>query len=134
MMSSIFAVHTIVRPAQAGTPDRCRDGNLTAYAVQVASNKRYAAAQGKGFTVSECAKNVQADCGNIDIVVHSLANGPEVTKALLETSRKVGPELRCPELWTCMLRPGCGGAGLRMQAHPMLVNIALGVCGTTSGV
>lgn len=57
--------------------------------TQVATNKRYAAASGQGFTVSECAKSVKADFGNIDIIVHSLANGPEVTKALLETSRKV---------------------------------------------
>jgi enoyl-[acyl-carrier protein] reductase I len=54
---------------------------------QVATNKRYAAAGDKGFTVSECAKNVEADFGKIDIIVHSLANGPEVTKPLLETSR-----------------------------------------------
>ena len=27
--------------------------------------------------------------GNIDVLVHSLANGPEVAKPLLETSRKV---------------------------------------------
>ncbi|KAK9817975.1 hypothetical protein WJX72_005168 [[Myrmecia] bisecta] len=52
----------------------------------IRSNKRYAAAT--GFTVSECAANVKADTGNIDILVHSLANGPEVTKPLLETSRK----------------------------------------------
>ena len=56
--------------------------------MQVANNKRYAAAAGKGFTVSEVAANVQKEVGNVDIVVHSLANGPEVTKALLETSRK----------------------------------------------
>ena len=57
--------------------------------MQVSSNKRYAAAAGQGFTVAECAKNVEADFGKIDILVHSLANGPEVTKPLLETSRKV---------------------------------------------
>lgn len=56
---------------------------------QIASNKRYAAAAGKGFTVSEVANCVEADFGKIDIIVHSLANGPEVTKPLLETSRKV---------------------------------------------
>ncbi|EIE24261.1 NAD(P)-binding protein, partial [Coccomyxa subellipsoidea C-169] len=55
---------------------------------EVATNKRYAAAGDKGFTVSQCAKNVEADFGKIDIIVHSLANGPEVTKPLLETSRK----------------------------------------------
>ena len=39
--------------------------------------------------MAEVAKNVEADFGKIDILVHSLANGPEVTKPLLETSRKV---------------------------------------------
>lgn len=28
------------------------------------------------------------DWGKVDVVVHSLANGPEVQKALLETSRR----------------------------------------------
>lgn len=63
---------------------------------QVATNKRYAAAAAKGFTVSDCAKSVEADFGKIDIVVHSLANGPEVTKPLLETSRKAIPP--CPPM------------------------------------
>ena len=63
--------------------------------LQVATNKRYAAASGQGFTVSEVARSVEADFGKIDIIVHSLANGPEVTKPLLETSRKV---CLCPPL------------------------------------
>lgn len=37
------------------------------------------------------AEAVKKDFGKIDILVHSLANGPEVTKPLLETSRKVRP-------------------------------------------
>ena len=57
--------------------------------LQVANNKRYAAASGKGFTVTEVAQHVKDDVGKIDILVHSLANGPEVTKPLLETSRRV---------------------------------------------
>lgn len=48
-------------------------------------NKRYAGLD--GFTIEEVAKAVEADYGKIDILVHSLANGPEVTKPLLETSR-----------------------------------------------
>ena len=32
---------------------------------------------------------MKKDFGKIDIMVHSLANGPEVTKPLLETSRNV---------------------------------------------
>jgi len=40
------------------------------------------------YTVSECAARVKEEFGNIDIVIHSLANGPEVAKPLLETSRK----------------------------------------------
>jgi len=52
----------------------------------VATNKRYAG--NTKWTVSEVAKCVQEDFGKIDILVHSLANGPEVAKPLLETSRK----------------------------------------------
>jgi len=52
----------------------------------VKSNKRYAGLE--GFTITECAAKVAADYGKIDILVHSLANGPEVTKPLLETSRR----------------------------------------------
>jgi enoyl-[acyl-carrier protein] reductase I len=49
-------------------------------------NKRYSGLD--GYTISEVAKAVEADYGKIDILVHSLANGPEVTRPLLETSRK----------------------------------------------
>ena len=65
------------------------------FALQVANNKRYAAASGKGFTVAEVAQQVERDCGKIDIMVHSLANGPEVTKPLLETSRRVSKPACC---------------------------------------
>mmetsp|Transcript_39717 Transcript_39717/g.126923 ORF Transcript_39717/g.126923 Transcript_39717/m.126923 type:complete len:231 (+) Transcript_39717:209-901(+) len=51
----------------------------------VKANKRYAAYP--NFSVSEVADAVKADFGTIDIMVHSLANGPEVAKPLLETSR-----------------------------------------------
>lgn len=53
---------------------------------EIATNKRYAGLD--GFTIAETAKAVEADYGKIDILIHSLANGPEVTKPLLETSRK----------------------------------------------
>ena len=53
---------------------------------EIRENKRYA--ELSGYTVSEVAKQVEADFGKIDILVHSLANGPEVTKNLLDTSRK----------------------------------------------
>jgi len=52
----------------------------------VQNNKRYAGLD--GFTITEVAGKVAADYGKIDILVHSLANGPEVTKPLLETSRR----------------------------------------------
>merc|ERR1712176_126000 len=52
----------------------------------IKENKRYAGLD--GYSISEIAKAVEADYGKIDILVHSLANGPEVTKPLLETSRK----------------------------------------------
>merc|ERR1711981_959593 len=53
---------------------------------EIKTNKRYAGLD--GYTITEVAKAVEQDYGKIDILVHSLANGPEVTKPLLETSRK----------------------------------------------
>lgn len=38
--------------------------------------------------MSEAAEKLARDVGKIDILVHSLANGPEVQKPLLETSRR----------------------------------------------
>ncbi len=52
---------------------------------EVKENKRYADAG--GYTISEVAKAVEKDFGKIDFLVHALANGPEVKKPLLETSR-----------------------------------------------
>jgi enoyl-[acyl-carrier protein] reductase I len=52
---------------------------------EIKTNKRYLGYS--GYTVSEVANQVQNDFGKIDILVHSLANGPEVKKPLLETSR-----------------------------------------------
>ncbi|MFS8027640.1 putative NAD(P)-binding domain superfamily [Helianthus anomalus] len=51
----------------------------------VKTNKRYAGSS--KWTVKEVAESVKEDFGSIDILVHSLANGPEVSKPLLETSR-----------------------------------------------
>ncbi|KAL6783613.1 ENR1 [Auxenochlorella protothecoides x Auxenochlorella symbiontica] len=53
---------------------------------EIAENKRYAG--NEGYTVSEAAEKLARDVGKIDILVHSLANGPEVQKPLLETSRR----------------------------------------------
>lgn len=53
---------------------------------EVRENKRYKDVE--GFTISEVAKAVERDFGSLDILVHSLANGPEVKKPLLETSRQ----------------------------------------------
>ena len=50
------------------------------------NNKRYAGLD--GYSISEVADAIGKDYGKIDILVHSLANGPEVTKPLLETSRR----------------------------------------------
>ncbi|KAL2336770.1 hypothetical protein Fmac_011216 [Flemingia macrophylla] len=52
----------------------------------VKTNKRYAGAT--NWTVQEVAESVKKDFDKIDILVHSLANGPEVSKPLSETSRK----------------------------------------------
>src|SRR3990167_9961531 len=53
---------------------------------EIRENKRYAGLS--GYTISEVAKQIEVDFGTIDILVHSLANAPEVTKNLLSTSRK----------------------------------------------
>lgn len=53
----------------------------------VRSSKRYKDAG--DFSIEGLSKQIQADFGDkpLDIVIHSLANGPEVKKPLLETSR-----------------------------------------------
>ncbi|WCJ34001.1 Enoyl-[acyl-carrier-protein] reductase [NADH] chloroplastic [Euphorbia peplus] len=51
----------------------------------IKTNKRYAGAS--NWTVKELVESVKQDFGSIDILVHSLANGPEVIKPLLDTSR-----------------------------------------------
>ena len=52
---------------------------------EVASSKRYRKLD--GYSIQEVVDAVANDFGKIDYLVHSLANGPEVTKPLLETSR-----------------------------------------------
>lgn len=53
---------------------------------EVRENKRY---KDVGhYTISEVAEAIARDFGNIDILVHSLANAPEVQNPLLATSRK----------------------------------------------
>ena len=52
---------------------------------EIKSNKRYQNAS--GYTISEVAAQVEKDFGKIDIFIHSLANGPEVKKPLIDTSR-----------------------------------------------
>lgn len=53
---------------------------------EIKENKRYKDVA--GYTVSEVAEAVKKEFGQIDILVHSLANAPEVKKPLLETSRQ----------------------------------------------
>jgi len=54
--------------------------------LEVKENRRYK--DFSGYTISETASAVEKDFGKIDILVHSLANGPEAKKPLLETSRE----------------------------------------------
>ena len=49
-------------------------------------NKRYLAYE--NYTIEEVAKLVQEEFGEIDILIHSLANGPEAKNSLLKTSRQ----------------------------------------------
>jgi enoyl-[acyl-carrier protein] reductase I len=56
--------------------------------AEVRENKRYK--ELGDFTIQGCVDRLKADFGEscIDVVVHSLANGPEVSKDLLDTSRR----------------------------------------------
>lgn len=54
--------------------------------LDVKENKRYKDLS--GYTISEVAKAVEKEFGTIDILVHSLANAPEIKNALLDTSRQ----------------------------------------------
>ena len=53
---------------------------------EVKTNKRYA--ELSHYAIADVVHEVQKDFGQIDILVHSLANAPEVTKNLLDTSRQ----------------------------------------------
>jgi len=56
--------------------------------ADVRENRRYT--ERGDFTIAGLAKQMRADFGEqgLDIVVHSLANGPEVKKQLVDTSRR----------------------------------------------
>jgi enoyl-[acyl-carrier protein] reductase I len=55
---------------------------------ELKADKRYA--ELSGYTIQETADKLRADFGEgcLDILVHSLANGPEVQNQLLDTSRE----------------------------------------------
>jgi enoyl-[acyl-carrier protein] reductase I len=53
---------------------------------EIRENKRYKDVG--GYTISEVASAISREFGTVDILVHSLANAPEVQNPLLETSRK----------------------------------------------
>ena len=57
--------------------------------ADIASNKRYAGLD--GFTIKEVADSISADYGKIDILVHSLANGPEVCSTAPSSPRAILP-------------------------------------------
>lgn len=52
----------------------------------IRENKRYKELE--GYAIADVAAAIQKDFGNIDILIHSLANAPEVQKPLLKTSRQ----------------------------------------------
>ena len=60
---------------------------LTDAPEDIRTNKRYK--ETGDFTIDGLARGIETDFGknSLDIVIHSLANGPEVKKPLLETSR-----------------------------------------------
>ena len=82
--------------------------------AEVRENKRY---KDRGdFSIQGCADRLRADFGApcLDIVVHSLANGPEVKNDLLETSRARLPRRRRRE----RVLDGLDGAAPRAAHAP----------------
>ncbi len=81
---------------------RCEDGAMLEFAgiypidavfdrpedvpSDIKENKRYKNVE--GYTVSEVAQRITDEHGQIDILVHSLANSPEIKQPLLKTSRQ----------------------------------------------
>jgi enoyl-[acyl-carrier protein] reductase I len=94
--------HTSLEKGKFDTSRRLADGSLMQIAKiysldaafdtvndvpeNIRENKRYKEAT--GYTIQEVADAVANDFKKIDILVHSLANGPEVQKSLLDTSRQ----------------------------------------------
>jgi enoyl-[acyl-carrier protein] reductase I len=102
---------------------------------EVRNNRRYRGLD--GFTIEDLARDLDASFGpsSLDIIVHCIANGPEVMQPLLETSRagyleavststysfvalarQLGPRLRADAALVCMsylaserVIPGYGG-------------------------
>lgn len=54
--------------------------------ADIKENKRYKELD--AYAIQDVVHKIEKDHGKIDILVHSLANGPEVQKSLLDTSRK----------------------------------------------
>lgn len=50
--------------------------SVVVFCLQVKASRRFSSFQ--GFSISEVAKQVAADFGRVDILVHAIANGPEV--------------------------------------------------------
>jgi len=53
---------------------------------EIRTNKRYK--HYEQYSIADVAAQIQRDYGKVDIIVHSLANSPEIKNPLLETSRK----------------------------------------------
>lgn len=60
--------------------------NETEIPAKVLQSKYYAGLS--GFDIRSVAAKVKADYGKVDFLVHSVANGPEVSKPLLQVSRQ----------------------------------------------
>jgi enoyl-[acyl-carrier-protein] reductase (NADH) len=95
---------------------------------EIKQSRRYAALS--EYDIQSCASAVARDYGKIDILVHSLANGPEVSKPLLETSRA---GLVFHFLFTCayllpLLTPGSSSPLLRADTLPRILKGCACLC------
>eukprot|EP00960_Hanusia_phi_P033068 750241-Hanusia_phi.AAC.6 len=73
-----LSLSDMLRAVNFSNPDEIPD--------HVRSSRRYADVE--DYDIKSCAERVKKEVGGVDILVHAVANAPQVHKPLLDTSRE----------------------------------------------
>ena len=76
--SSVLTLIDLLRTVNYSEPEEIPE--------HVKRGRRYADVQ--DYDIRSCSERVKKDVGKIDILVHAVANAPEVQKPLIDTSRE----------------------------------------------